>query len=105
MGNVFSSCVLAEISEDFLQHDCKLELGEIVMVDCLCRSNSSYSAAVFMGQALGLQEEHVAWGLQRKLRFTGMPSGASAEVGTMARPGLGFIEDVYGVQELTELIH
>lgn len=31
MGNVFS-CVLAEISEDFLQHDCKLELGEIVMV-------------------------------------------------------------------------
>lgn len=71
----------------------------------MCRSNSSYNAAAFTGQALVLQEGNVAWGLQRKLVFTRMPSGASVKVGTMAGPGLGFIEDVSRVQELTELIY
>jgi len=74
-------------------------------VDCMCRSNSNYSAAAFTGQALVLQEGDVAWGLQRKLVFARMHLGASVKVGTMAGPGLGFAEDVSRVQELTGLIH
>lgn len=80
-GNVFSLCILAEISKDFLQRDHKPELGEIAVVDCECRSNSSYSAAAFTGQALVLQQWDVAWGLQRKLVSTRMLSGASPKVG------------------------
>lgn len=72
------------------------------MVDCMCRSNSNYSAAEFTGQALVLQEGDVAWGLQRKLVFTRMPSGAFVKVEKMAGPGLGFIEDVSRVGELAE---